>query len=178
MGRASTPKIKSTAAAVRVPQSRAEVVTAIAEIGKRQRERDRIQAAMNDELAQIRERYETEAEPHARAIDELQSGVQTWCEANRDALTQGGKTKTAAFASGEVKWRVTPPKVAIKGVEAVIHALRKAGLGRFLREKVEISKDAILAEPEAIKKIAGISISQVEEFVIEPFATELEEMRS
>ena len=178
MGRSSTPRIKSTAASARVPQSRAEVVAAIAEIGRLQRERDRIQAEMNDELAKIRERFETEAEPHGRAIEDLQAGVQTWCEANRDALTQGGKTKTASFASGEVRWRVTPPKVAIKGVEAVIHALRKAGLDRFLREKVEISKDAILAEPVAVKKIAGISISQVEEFVIEPFSTELEEMRS
>ncbi len=178
MGRTSSPRLKSTASTARVPQTRADVVAAIAEIGRRQRERDRIQAAMNDELAQIRERYENEAEPHGRAIEDLQAGVQTWCEAHRDALTQGGKTKTAAFASGEVRWRVTPPKVAIRGVEAVIAALRKAGLGRFLREKVEISKDAILAEPEAVTTIAGISISQIEEFVIEPFATELDEVRS
>lgn len=170
-------RAKGIATSVSVPQSRQEVVDAISEIGRRQRERDRIEAEMNDRVAVLKEQYESAALPHAEAIEQLREGVQVWCEANRSSLTAGGKTKTATFPSGEVRWRVTPPKVTIKGVEAVMDSLRRLGLGRFLREKVEISKDAILADPEAVAQVRGITISQVEEFVIEPFETKLEEVR-
>jgi phage host-nuclease inhibitor protein Gam len=178
MTRTTKPRAKALAAGASIPQSRAQVIDAIAEIGRRQRERGRIEANMNDEMAALKERFETEAEPHALAIEALRHGVQIWCEAHRDELTQGGKVKTAAFASGEVRWRVTPPKVKITGLEAVMDALRRAGLATFLREKVEISKEAILADPDAVKSIAGIKIEQVEEFVIEPFEAALDEVVS
>lgn len=159
-----------------VPQTRDAVVEAVAEIGRLQRERLRISTAMNDDLAVVRERYEAEALPLAERINELRAGVQTWCEAHRDELTENGKTKTAALASGEIRWRVTPPSVSIKVAEKVIEALRGFGLTRFLREKVEIDKTAILAEPEAVKGIKGITINQREEFVVVPFETSLEEV--
>lgn len=159
-----------------VPQSREAVTEAIAEIGRAQRERERIKAAMNDELAQIKQRYEEQAAPHAAVIQEMTAGVQTWCEAHRDELTNGGKVKTAALQSGEVRWRITPPSVGIKIKEKVIEALGSMGLNRFLRQSVEIDKQAILAEPEAVEHIKGITISQREEFVIVPFETKLEEI--
>ena len=170
------PRIKADAADFPVPQTREDVVSAIAEIGRRQRERDRIQAAMNDELAAIRERYETEAAPHAAAIQALSKGVQTWCEAHRGELTQDGKTKTAALASGEVKWRTRPPSVAVRGMEAVIDLLKRMKLQKFIRVKEEVNKDAILADPEAVREVKGITITQKEDFVIVPFETELEEV--
>lgn len=169
-------KIKQEAAAYPVPQNRDAVVEAIAEIGRRQRERDRIQATMNDELAGIRQRYEEEALPHAQAIHEIALGVQTWCEANRAELTQGGKVKHAALASGEVKWRMRPPSVSIRCLEKVLEALKGLKLDRFIRTKEEVNKEAILAEPETVENIKGITVSQKEDFVIVPFETELEEV--
>lgn len=172
----SKARIKTAAAAFPVPQSREQVVEAIAEIGRRQRERDRIQAEMNDRLADIRQAYEEEAKPHADAIRGLSDGVHLWCEANRDELTRGGKTKTANLASGEVKWRMRPPRVSLRGLDNIIDACRKLGLARFLREKTEVNKDAMLAEPELAKTLTGVSIAQGEDFVIVPFETELEEV--
>ena len=90
-----------------VPQTKDQVIEAIAKIGRHQRERTRLEAAMNDELAKVREAWERQAAPHLEAIRDLQQGVQTWCEANRDRLTQNGKVKFARLASGEVKWRMT-----------------------------------------------------------------------
>ena len=55
-------------------------------------------------------------------------------------------------------------------------ALKSFGLERFLRTKEEIDKTAILAEPDAVEHIKGISITQREEFVIVPFETKLEEV--
>lgn len=169
--------MKSIAAGVPVPQSRDEAARAIGEIGRLQRERARIETAMNDEIAVIRERFEAAAQPLSVQIAAKRDGVALWCEANRQSLTQNGRTKTAQFPTGEVRWRVTPPKVAIRGVEAVLDALKRAGLRRFVREKEEVNKEAILAEPDAVIAIDGITIAQSEELVIEPFETELAETR-
>lgn len=173
---AKQAKIKSDAADYPVPQTRETAVEAIAEIGRSQRERERIQAAMNDELAEIKRRYEEEARPHAEKITGLSAGVQTWCEANRAELTQDGRVKTANLSSGEVRWRTRPPSVSLKAVDNVIAALKDMKLTRFIRTKEEVNKEAILAEPEAARHVKGITIKQGEDFVIVPFETELEEV--
>lgn len=169
-------RIKQDAAPFRVPQHRDEVIEAIAEIGRRQRERQRIETLMNDELAAVRETWERKAAPHLDAIKELSQGVRIWCEANRDLLTQGGKVKHARLASGEVKWRMTPPRVVIRSVENVLDYFKRHGLHRLIRVKEEPNKEAILAEPEAVAGIKGIALVQKEEFAILPFETELEEI--
>lgn len=164
---------KTAAAPVPVPQSRDQATAHIREIGERQRELQRLTAAMNDELAAVKERWETAAQPHQQRIDCLTQGLQMWSEANRETLTQGGKTKTAAFPSGEIAWRLRPPSVRITGQEAVLDLLRRLGLNRFIREKPEVNKEAILNEPEAVADVPGISISQGEDFVVTPFEAEL-----
>jgi phage host-nuclease inhibitor protein Gam len=170
-----TRKTKTAAAQIPVPQTRDQVAAHIREIGERQRELARIQAAMNDELAVVKERFENLAAPHAQRVDVLTQGVQIWSEANRDTLTQGGKTKTAAFATGEIAWRLRPPSVRITGAEAVLDALRRLGLKRFIRTKDEVNKEAILNEPEAVTHVPGINISQGEDFIVTPFEAELAE---
>ncbi|MBW7997511.1 MAG: host-nuclease inhibitor protein Gam [Candidatus Glassbacteria bacterium] len=171
-----TTKIKSEAADYPVPQSREEAVEAIAEIGRRQRERERIQAAMNDELAVIRQKFEEEAAPHNDTIKGMSTGVQIWCEANRETLTNDGKVKTANLSSGEIRWRIRPPKVSVRAADTVLKALKELKLTRFIRVKEEVNKEAILAELETVKHLKGITITQGEDFVIIPFETELEEV--
>ena len=172
---AKKTRIKQAASAIFIPQSRDQAAEAIREIGERQRELTRLSADMNDELAKIKERWEAAAEPHKIRVEALTQGVQIWSEANRDAITNGGKVKTAAFTTGEVCWRTRPPSVRITGQEAVLDLLRRLGLKRFIREKEEVNKEAILNEPEAVANVAGITISQGEDFVVVPFETELAE---
>jgi len=104
--------------------------------------------------------------------------VQVWCEANRAELTNGGKTKTANLGSGEVKWRMRPPSVRLSGGDAVLDALRSLGLSRFVRQREEVNKEAILAEPDAVAGVRGIKLTQAEDFIVAPFATHLEEVAS
>lgn len=172
----SKTRIKTEAAGPAVPQTRDEVTASIAAIGVAQRQRQRIDAAMNDELAVIKAKHETAAKPFADEISALSKGVHLWCEANRDSLTNGGKTKTANLASGEVKWRMRPPSVGIRAVDAVLEALKALGLSRLIRTKEEVNKEAILLEPKVVEHVKGISISQKEDFVIVPFESELEEV--
>ena len=169
-------RVKTKAAAFPVPQSRDEAVEAIARIGVLQRERERIQTRMNDELAVLKEKFEEEARPHADEIHRLTEGVRLWCEVHRQELTHGGKVKHANMSSGEVKWRMRPAKVTLRNIEGVIERLKEFGLKRFLRVKEEVNKDAILAEQEAVKHVQGITITKGEDFVIVPFETELEEV--
>lgn len=170
-------RLKSPAAALAAPQSAAEADGFIRRIGAAQRDRDRLRAEMNGRLAEIKAEYETRAAPFKAEIEDRAKGVQTFCEANRDELTQSGKVKSHTFAAGAVNWRRRPPRVGVRGTAAVIERLKALKLARFLRVKEEINKEAMLAEPDVAGAIDGVSIgSGGEDFVITPFETDLEEI--
>ena len=95
-------RLKQAAAAIAIPQTREQVAAEIAEIGTLNRELARTQADMNDTLARVKEEFETIAEPRRQRINALTQGVQVWCEANRDTLTNGGKVKSAQLTTGEI----------------------------------------------------------------------------
>lgn len=176
MAKVSTTRVKTEALEIKVPQSREEAVEMLAELGRRQRERDRIQADMNDKLSEIRTAFEEKARPHNEKILELMQGVHTWAEANRGDLTQGGKVKTANLSSGDIGWRFSNPKIRIKGMDVVISTLKSLRLKRFIRVKEEVNKEAMLDEKELALKVPGVSIEQKELFWAKPFETELEEV--
>lgn len=162
-----------TIASPRVPQDREEVADLIAGIGIDSREITLLEVEMNTELSRIKDAFEQRADPFRRRIEAAQHGVQAFCDANRDALTAHGRTKTHSFTSGEVQWRTRPPSVRITGEDAVIFSLRSLGLVRFVREKQEINREAILNEPSAVAGVPGIRISQIEDFIVTPFEVEL-----
>lgn len=170
-------RIKSAAAAVDVPQSREAAAAAIAAIGIASREMTRIQAQMNDALAEIKEAYELEAEPFRRKIEELTNGLQIYAEANRATLTNNYKVKTVAFTSGEVIWRMNPPSVRLTDTEEnVIAACAERGLEEFIRRTPSLNRDAIKANPEEAANVPGLRIGQSEAFVVVPFEAELAEV--
>ena len=170
-------KLKTQAAAM-AAQSKDDVVAHIKEIGDLSRERDRLAATMNDGIAVLQEEYANAAAPINEHIEALQNGVQLWCEANRQAITDGGKVKFADFVTGTVKWRINPPKVSVSGMDAVLALLEaNADLARFVRVKKEVNKDAILNEPGlfADGAVPGIRlVIGAEFFVIEPHDQVLE----
>lgn len=171
---ATVTKLKAKAQAY-APQSQTDCAADIKKLGDLQRDFARMTADMNDEIAAITKRYQPKLETITGRIEVLQKGVQTYCEAHRDDLTSGGKVKFANFVTGEVNWRQRPPSVTVRGAEAVIDALKRLGLSKFVRTKEEINKEAILNEPGAVRGVAGISIvTGVEDFVITPFEASAE----
>jgi phage host-nuclease inhibitor protein Gam len=169
------PKTKSkrNAIAVAIPQNREAASDYVRIIGEEQRQLRRLEIEMNEAMANVKERFEQIADPLRKSIDARTEGLHTWCEANRDSLTQGGKVKTVALPAGEVAWRIRPPSVRITGAEAVLDALQRLGLTRFVRKKEEINKEAILNEPDAVRGVPGIAINQGEDFIVTPFEAEL-----
>ncbi|MGS4886116.1 host-nuclease inhibitor Gam family protein [Roseibium sp. MB-4] len=171
-----TTRSKRLAADYPVPQSKEDCDEMVRTLGDIRRDLARLEADMNDKLAETKDRFETKAEPLRDKAQELLDGIETWCAANRDNLTNNGKVKFAKLKNGEIRWRVRPPKVTVRAKDAVLDALKELGLHRFVRTKEEIDKDAILEEPEAVKSVKGISIgSQGEDFIVEPFEAELNE---
>ena len=99
-------------------------------------------------------------------------GIQTWCEANRVALCGDGDRlgKTVNLVTGEVSWRMRPPSVVIRGADSVVDTLLRHGLERYVRTTHVPNKEAMLADPEGVRGIAGVSIqSGVEDFIVVPF---------
>lgn len=167
---ATRHKTRATAAAV--PQSRSDCAAYIRALGDAQREFERQRGAMNDAIAQITQAAQPMLDGLGERINALQMGIQTWCEANRVALCGEGDRlgKTANLITGEVSWRLRPPSVTVRNVDGVIDALLRRDLFSFVRNKREVNKEAVLAEPEAVRGIAGISIvTGVEDFAVTPF---------
>lgn len=172
---AKVTRIKSAAAAHIVPHTKGECAGHIAQLGELSREMARLTGEMNDEIAYITRTHQPRLEGLQGQIEALQQGIQTWCEANRADLTNGNKVKSANLVTGEIQWRQRPPSCRITGADAVMDALERLGLGRFVRSKREVNKEAILNEPDAVQGVAGISIQTgVEDFVIVPFEQSVE----
>lgn len=168
----SVPKrrIKTPALTEAPPQTRDDCAIWIKDLGDINRELARAEAAMNDEIGQITERWQPGLDALKARRDAKLTGIQTWAEAHRDALTEGGKTKTANMITGLVQWRQRPPSVTVRGAEAVLETLRRLDLGRYIRTKEEVNKEAILNEPDGVRGVAGITlVSGVEDFVVTPF---------
>ncbi len=166
-------RLKKPAIPFNVPSDKDACATDINHIGRISRQIEVLQTKMNDEIAEITDRYTGQFTPLQEQMSNLQQGVQIFCEANRDDLTQNGKSKTASFLTGTVQWRQRPPSVSVRGIESVIEALKNFNLDRFIRVKEEINKDAILNEPKAIAGIAGLTIkSGTEDFIIQPLTIE------
>lgn len=163
-----TAKTKSRATPA--AQSREETEAAIARIGVAQRALQRLDADLGDRVAKAKEQIEGRAQPLKEQIAADQALVQGWCEAHRAAITRDGAVKFGSFATGEVKWRLRPPKVSIRNVEGVVAYLQERFQGRFLRSKVEVDKEALLADRMTAALVPGVSIgSEGEDFVVEPF---------
>ena len=168
-------KIKTNAIDAPVTQEQAEAL--LLDIGKAQREVARIEADMNDHLAEIKDGFEKAAQPYNEDISEKFSALHIWAEAHKDELLKG-KLKTAKISTGELSWRTTPPRVSVRGKDEVIEMLKRMKLTHLIRTTEDINKEAILNEPEAIKGIAGVSIVQKEEFAAKSFESQIERVMS
>lgn len=162
-------RIKKTAI-VDVPQTLDACASQLRELGDLSRRLTRSETEMNDAIASITEKYQPVLDGIKQQIKPLQEGIQAFAEANRDALTDHGKSKTINLVTGLVQWRQRPPSVRISGADSVMDMLKRLGMGDYIRVREEVNKEAILNNPEAVRGVAGISVvTGVEDFVITPF---------
>lgn len=170
-------RMKTAGSNLPIPQDDSEARETIREIGDLNRAVVRLEAELNDRVAELQQEFGERAAPLREQAKAKTEGLQMFCEVNRDRLTSGGKVKYHRFATGEISWRQRPAKVTIRGTEDVIRTIQAARLGkRFLREKIEIDKEAMLADRVTASGIKGVTIgSEGEDFIVAPFETDLAE---
>ena len=159
---------------IEIPKSIEEATEFIGIIGKHQRELNKIQMRINNQIEKIKSEALAESLVHQEIIDKLFEGIFIFAQSHREELTEGGRKKTIHLPTGDILWRMTPPAVSLKNVKKVIELCKSSGLERFIRVKENINKEAMLKEPEVAKKISGVTISQKEEFVVKPSEIEIE----
>lgn len=169
---AKAPKLKAVAQSY-VPQSRNEVADHIDLIGSAQRELTRIELDIDDHVSKLRLAQQPRIEELTKTIADLSKGVQTWCEANRENITDGNKVKSANLTTGEVNWRQRPPSVKTRASAPLFEKIRRLGYSFFIRSKEELDKEAILAKPETAAACGIEIVTGVEDFVITPFEQKL-----
>lgn len=166
--------LKRAAETVRVPQNREEAEEMLGRLGTIQREQTLLSAALEETLAAERKRAEAQNLPLKAEAEGLTRGLQLWAEANRQTLTQDGRTKTVKLATGEIAWRARPPSVKIKDAEGIFERLINLGLGRFIRLKQEVDREKMLAEPAVARTVPGVTIGSAgEEFVVSPLTEQV-----
>ena len=154
--------------AVVAPQDKREADLFLHEAGETARELEKLGLELDQRVADLRRRAGEQIAPLQEELREKVDGLSAWASTNRAELTDGGQTKTVKLPSGEVGWRTTPRKVVIRDEEEVIARLKKLGLDRYLRPKVEVNKQAILDDPSDAQGVKGIKIDQHEDFFVKP----------
>jgi len=157
-------RIKS-ANSIAAPQDEAEAELVMERIQKINIWIRDIDTSLREDSAKLKRKAEDAAAPHKAEKKELETGLFAWAEANRMALTKGGRTKTVKMGAGIIRWRQLPPKVSLKGVDAIIEHLKASGLGRFIRKKETVDKEALLKEPAVAGEVPGVKIGSEGEMI-------------
>jgi len=162
-----TKRIKTQAAPE--IESRAEMEALIAEIARLEIKRRDAANSMDAELQRVRDYYEPALNGLEAEIEAKMKVAAAWANANRAEFAE---RRTLATATAEFGFRLGNPKVAkLRGWtwERVLEAAQ-AAKSRWIRTKVELDKEKILAEHRVGDRIEaiGVEIIQDETFFVEP----------
>ncbi|HWJ71925.1 MAG TPA: host-nuclease inhibitor Gam family protein [Kaistia sp.] len=157
--------------------------TCAAAIG-RMGELDRELALIATTKAEAVEKASTAAEKAAEPLIAERAGlfdqVKAYCAANRQRLTDEGRSKTATFPTGSASWRLGRLRVSIDTTlkDKIIALLKKRGLGDLVRTKEDIDTTAVGKAKDKVKGIKGITfIPPEEDFSVSSVTADLVERR-
>lgn len=181
-------KTKAAGTNLPVPQSDAEAEVMIAQLGALQRDQAALQAKHDGMVAELEAAHGVALRGFQDRQTAMIEGLAIWASANRERLTNGGRTKTAQLATGTVLWRegryavkyrglkaedvVTAVLDRIDELEAASRVARREGRGIeagaladqvttlrcFLRTKTELDKSAMLASREIAETVPGVTV--------------------
>ena len=177
-------------------RSRESAECTVREIIERQIAREKLIATRDAEVQLVLARHNPKIDEATLAIDTDFELLETWAEENR---AEFGEAKSLLVGGHRVGWRTGNPKVETRGklsFKTLVSQLVKAGgdlKARFVREKPELNKEAVLelnrvaegkadalkplGEEDKAKAIAaaraalkelGVKVTQTENFYLEP----------
>lgn len=152
------------------PRTLDEADGLLARLGVLARERQLIDAQLDEDTAHAKAAAERAAAPIDAEVLEVTRRLQAWAEANRDQLTNGGRTKTVALPAGKVFWRKGRARLVVTDEGRALQFCESdGGYEPFVARKVALDKAALLKAPDCVAIIPGLEIQEgAEEFVAEP----------
>ncbi|EHQ08278.1 host-nuclease inhibitor Gam family protein [Leptonema illini] len=157
-----------------------ELEKAIKEIGDLQRRKNDIENIYNGRIQELQEQLASEVAPVDQRIQALAKGVKVFADANRSQLIAPDK-KSVDLPTGSIAYRAKTAAVATRSTDRLIQSiletadlvgatdrLRSKLRKVFLRLKLELDKEGVLADPESAADF-GIEIeSGIERFYVKP----------
>jgi len=151
-----------------------EFETLAAELGDGMRKLAAASAACAAEIVRLKLQLKTDTAELEKRLGAVWDAVAAYATDHRAELLKPGR-KSAAIAAGVIGWRTGAPTVTFQAdEEAIIDLIQAAGFAHFLREKTEIDKSAILADPALAARIQGILITQAERLIFKPLDLDTE----
>lgn len=148
-----------------VPQNLTEANRAVKAIGVEQRAIDAAVRACEAEIAKLKEKLEAKIAPHLEKRKVHFDGLFAYASVHKAELTV--ESKTVVLTAGKFLWRYTPPAVLVEDDQKMIDKLKGLDLSDYVRTIEELDREALLRDRTTLK-VAGLSFTQREEFVVVP----------
>ncbi|EMN91221.1 host-nuclease inhibitor Gam family protein [Leptospira weilii] len=169
-------------------KTRVDLTQAVAQLGEIKRERDRIKSKTDDQISKLQIDLQEEITPLDLKIQHIASGIKFFVDNHKEELFPDPEYRTCKLTTGALKLRKIPASVKTRATEKFFERiLSKNGLlekfnalvsklsGVYLRVKLELNKEQILAEPlKAIQKIGVELNEESERLYISPSETDVE----
>jgi phage host-nuclease inhibitor protein Gam len=160
---------------------------AMGKLGELQRERESVIREYEDRISKLQAELAEKIDPLDREIKKISHSLKYFMDENKSSYITEDR-KTLKLETGDISYRKGKPSVKTRSSEKLItEILEKNGLLKtrdafvkkcssvFLRTKLELDKDAILANPMVAVKVTGVEIEDgIERFYLKPYATSTE----
>ena len=157
---------------IAVPQSREEADALIARYRELDVQITTDQATADAAMRELRGGLEADTAPRRAEMERIANAVQSYCEAHRGTLTEGGKRGYTDFTAGRAGWRKGSLVVEVDPDKEpeVAAQLRKMRLSHCVSIISKLDKPALKKiPPEKVARIDGLRIVQAaESFYIKP----------
>ena len=160
-------RIKKTLTAI--PASLSEAVTYLVSIGNKQRSINRIKREAKVKVEKINKETKETVETLTKERDAFFTALFAFASPRKAELT--AVTRSQKTAAGTFGWRWTPPYVELaegKSDQEIISAMKKKGLGDYIRVIEEIDREALLLDRPIVP---GVSYVNHDEFFAKPKLT-------
>ncbi|EMJ66220.1 host-nuclease inhibitor Gam family protein [Leptospira sp. P2653] len=157
-------------------KNKSELEAGMEFMGEQMLEKERLVNEANLKISQIRSELEETVYPIQTKIDHVTSGIAYFVQKNREELFPDPNLKTCKLISGTLNYRKTPASVRTKAsVKLFEKILAENGLLQlyndwiarlskvFIRAKLELNKDSIIADPLAAHQKIGVELNEEKE---------------
>ncbi|EMJ94857.1 host-nuclease inhibitor Gam family protein [Leptospira alstonii] len=157
-------------------KNKSELEAGMEYMGEQMLEKERLVNEANQKISQIRSELEETIYPIQAKIDHVTSGIAYFVQKNREELFPDPNLKTCKLISGTLNFRKTPASVRTKAsVKLFEKILAENGLLQlyndwiarlskvFIRAKLELNKDSIIADPLAAHQKIGVELNEEKE---------------